>query len=530
MELLAIIMFVTVMLSLIAGYPVALTLAGMSLLWGAIGYAIGIFDVDLLWALPARIYAIITNPLLIAIPLFCFMGFVLEKSKIAETLLRSMTIALGRMPGGLAISVVIVGCLLAASTGIIGATITTMGLMSLPTMLRNGYAPSVSAGTICAAGTLGQIIPPAIVLIILTDQIANSYQAAQQAVGNFSPSPVSVGDLFAGALLPGLLLTGLYLLYLFTRGILDPKNLPPLQLETDEVVNLKDLLLESLLPPLILIFAVLGSILMGVATTTESASVGAVGACMLAAYRLSDDGKIKRIVKMGFWGIILAFILALNFDLRLSRGSIAPVEIIAVAIAGLAMAGVLYALYVSYGVLKQHGVIKYSTDGTVLITAKVMTIIICVQIFALVFRAFGGDDLVHGFLKSMEGGLATQMVLVMAVIFILGMFLDFIEITLIVVPLVAPVLLQHDISPVWLGIMIAMNLQTSFLTPPFGFSLFYLRSVAPKDFKTIDIYKGVIPFLCIQIAMLFIIWHFPVLTDYLPKILLDSDYSKSGLF
>ena len=530
MEWLPIIMFVTVMLSLIAGYPVALSLAGVSLLWGAFGYTIGIFDVDLLWALPERIYAIITNPLLVAVPLFCFMGFVLEKSKIAETLLRSMTLTFGGLPGGLGISVVIVGCLLAASTGIIGATITTMGLMSLPTMLRNGYSPSVSAGTICAAGTLGQIIPPAVVLIILTDQIAYAYQSAQQEIGNFSPTPVSVGDLFAGALLPGLLLTGLYLLYLFIRGMLDPKNLPPLKRQEDDAVNLKELLLESLLPPLILIFAVLGSILMGVATTTESASVGAIGACMLAAYRLSDDHKIKRIVKMGFWAIIVAFALTLNFDLRLSRNSITALEIIAIGAATLCTIGILYALYISYGVLKQNGVIKYSTDGTVLITAKVMAIIICVQIFALVFRAFGGDDLVHDFLKGMDGGLAAQILLVMMVIFILGMFLDFIEITLIVVPLVAPVLLQSDISPVWLGIMIAMNLQTSFMTPPFGFSLFYLRSVAPKDFKTIDIYKGVIPFLCIQILMLFIIWHFPVLTDYLPKVLLDSDYSKSGLF
>lgn len=524
-EIVSILMFASTIMLLLAGFPVAFTLAGSSLLWAGVGFYFDLIDPNLLGAIPTRIYGnAMGNSLLIAVPLFVFMGLVLEKSKIAEELLEGMGTVMSRVPGGLGISVCIVGALLAASTGIVGATVVTMGLMSYPTMFKQGYRPSLAAGSICAAGTLGQIIPPSIVLILLTDQISNSYVEAQRIIGNWSPEPVSTGDLFAGALIPGLILVGLYILYLLIVAIIDPKSSPKVQV--DKTISMKQLLLNVLLPPIALILAVLGSILGGLATPTEAASVGAIGSLLLAGSKNARTNVDKIIVRLGILGFVVAVLIGHFVDLRLNQETITLLEGISIAIAGMSIVAIVGAAANSALILYHMGIIKYTISNSTFITAKVMLILIGATVFALIFRAFGGDDIVHKALNSIHGDIAVQIMVVMVVMFILGMFLDFIEITLVVVPLVAPVLLQNDISPVWLAIMMAINLQTSFLTPPFGFTLFYLRGVVPvANLKTIEIYKGVIPFLCIQMGMLVILWFFPELVNWLPRVIFGSDYS-----
>ena len=386
------------------------------------------------------------------------MGVMLERSKIAEELLDTMAHLLGSMKGGLGISVTIVGALLAASTGIVGATVVTMGLLSLPTMLKRGYAPTISAGTICAAGTLGQIIPPSIVLILLGDQISAAYQQAQLAKGNFAPESISVTDLFMGALLPGLCLVGLYIVWQIIYANIYPDKMPAIpKSERDELEfkELRNRVLKVLIPPLVLICAVLGSILMGLATPTESAGVGAIGAIILAYTRKQ----------------------------------------------------------LSFKILKE---VATSTAQT---TSMVFTILIGAAMFSLVFRGFGGDDIVAEFLMNLKGGVVTAIIITMVLMFILGFFLDFIEIIYVVLPIIGPAILMMDINPLWFAIMIAVNLQTSFLTPPFGFALFYLRGVAPKSVLTTDIYKGAIPFVLIQILMLGILSVFPELATWLPSVM-----------
>ncbi|MGF1770238.1 TRAP transporter large permease subunit [Enterovibrio makurazakiensis] len=454
-EFLALFLFLFTFGVLLVGYPVAFTLGGSALLFALIGGVTGTFDPAFLEAIPNRIQGTLSNELLVAIPLFIFMGVMLEKSRIAEDLLDTMGQVFGGLAGGLGISVTIVGMLLAASTGIVGATVVTMGLLSLPSMMKRGYCPKLSTGIICASGTLGQIIPPSIVLVLLGDVISSAYQQAQLDQGIYSPESVTVGDLFLGALIPGFMLVGMYIVYLIVIAITQPHRVPPIPAEERKVS--KELwmqVLTVLFPPVLLIVLVLGSILGGIATPTEAASVGSVGAIILAVS--------KRM-----------------FSLSILRD-----------------------------------VLRSTTE----VTAMVFLILIGASLFALVFRGFGGDDIVRDFLMSLPGGVFGAMLLVMLVLFLLGFFLDFIEITFVVIPIVAPILLTMGVDPVWLGIMIALNLQTSFLTPPFGFSLFYLRGVAPDSISTMDIYRGVLPFILIQLVMLGLLAYWPTLATWLPDI------------
>ena len=456
-EIIIISMLLTMFLFLLTGYPVAFTISGVPLLFAFFGNLIGVFDMSYVAALPNRIYGIMTNDLLISVPLFVFMGVMLQKSKIAEELLESMAILMSNVRSGLTISVTLVGALLAASTGIVGATVVTMGLLSLPTMLKKGYAPSLSAGTICAAGTLGQIIPPSIVLILLSDQISASYQQAQLELGNFSPESVSVTDLFVGALLPGLCLVFLYIFWQLINSYLNPKSIPVKKkvIDKGEVFNIYKKVIKALLPPLILIIAVLGSILGGLATPTESAGVGAIGAILLA--------NLKK---------------QLNFN-----------------------------------------VLKEVVQSTAKTTSMVFIILVGAALFSLVFRGYGGDEIVAHFLTNLSGGVVTSIIITMLAIFLLGFFLEVFEIIYVVVPIVGPAILMMGVDPLWFAIMIAINLQTSFLTPPFGFALFYLRGVAPKQVLTTQIYKGAVPFVFIQLIMLIILWFYPELATFLPKII-----------
>jgi tripartite ATP-independent transporter DctM subunit len=456
MEWLSFVLFGVLIVLLLFGYPVALTLGGVALVFAGLGTLAGVFDTSFLVALPNRLYGIMTNTTLIAVPLFVFMGVMLERSRVAESLLDTMAMLFGRLRGGMGISVTVVGMLLAASTGIVGATVVTMGLLSLPTMLRRGYEPSIATGTICASGTLGQIIPPSIVLVLLGDVIATANQQAQLMMGNFSGDSVSVGDLFMGALLPGLLLVGLYLVYIVIMAFVRPDDMPPIPAEERRIGGwaLAGRTVRDLIPPLALIVAVLGSIMGGYATPTEAAAVGATGAIVLAA---------------------AARRLTLPTLINVMR-------------------------------------------STTRVTCMVFLILVGASLFSLVFRGFGGDDAVHTILNNLPGGVIGAMIVVMIMMFLLGFVLDFIEITFVIVPIVGPVLIAMGLDPVWLGVMIALNLQTSFLTPPFGFSLFYLRGVAPPSVATTQIYRGVAPFIGIQLAMLLMLAFWPGLATWLPNV------------
>ena len=450
-EYLSLFMFLAVCLLLMLGYPVAFTLAGTALAFAAGGILGGVFDPSFLTALPGRIFGTVGNTTLIAVPLFILMGVVLEKSRVAEELLGTMAKVFGGLRGGLGISVILVGMLLAASTGIVGATVVTMGLLSLPSMLRSGYSPTLATGTICATGTLGQIIPPSIALVLLGDILSNAYQRAQLSMDIFTPKTVSVGDLFVGALVPGLLLVAMYMLYMLMYAALKPESAPP---ATGEKVKAGEIF-KGLLPPLVLIMIVLGSILAGAATPTEAAGIGAVGALLLALAKGQMDFS------------------------RLHEAVINTMEV----------------------------------------TCMVFMILIGAAVFSLVFRGFGGEELIQHFFLDMPGGVVGATLVVMLVIFLLGFILDFIEITFVVVPIVGPILLAMGVDPIWLGIMIALNLQTSFLTPPFGFALFYLRGVTPDSLPTSAIYRGVIPFIIIQLIAMAALWYWPEMATGLPALL-----------
>ena len=452
MEWVAGLLFVTVILFLLAGFPVAFTLGGTALIFAGIGIVAGVFNEALLLGLPNRVFGIMFNETLVAVPLFVFMGVTLERARIAEELLETLSGLFGSLRGGLGVSVTLVGMLLAASTGIVGATVVTMGLLSLPTMLKRGYSPEIATGTICASGTLGQIIPPSIILVMLGDVMTTAYQQAQLEMGVFSPKTVSVGDLFAGALIPGLLLVLLYVIYILAVALLRPSSMPAHRRDAEDEVSAARIF-KALAPPLILIFAVLGSILAGLATPTEAAGVGGMGALLLAVLRRElDADRLRDIMR-----------------------------------------------------------------STLRISSMVFLILIGASIFSLVFRGYGGDDGVRAILEALPGGVIGAVVVVMLVMFLLGFVLDFIEITFVVVPIVGPVLLAMGLDPVWLGIMIALNLQTSFLTPPFGFALFYLRGVAPPSVSTAHIYRGAMPFVAIQIFALLLIAAFPDLVTWLPQ-------------
>ncbi|WP_281646740.1 TRAP transporter large permease subunit [Parendozoicomonas sp. Alg238-R29] len=450
MEYMPLFMFAAICFVLIAGYPVAFSLAGTALAFAGFGVLTGSFEATFFNALPSRLFGVMTNQTLMAVPLFVLMGVMLEKSRVAEDLLDNMARLFGRLRGGLGVSVTLVGMLLAASTGIVGATVVTMGLLSLPTMLRRGYDPTLATGTICATGTLGQIIPPSIALVLLGDVLSSAYQQAQLKQGIFSPDTVSVGDLFVGALIPGLILVVMYISYLLIISFLKPEKCPPV--DEDHLKVYLPGLLKSLAPPMILIAFVLGSILTGIATPTEAAGVGALGASLLALFkRQMTFTQLSDVV-----------------------------------------------------------------TSTTRITCMVFMILIGASIFSLVFRGYGGEELIHSLFESLPGGVFGATLVVMLVIFVLGFILDFIEITFVVVPIVGPVLLAMGLDPVWLGIMIAINLQTSFLTPPFGFALFYLRGVAPETIKTTDIYRGVAPFIVIQLTLLGLLAGWPELATWLP--------------
>ena len=448
---LALAMFVVVCGILLLGFPVALTLGGTALGFAALGVLLGHFDATYLTALTGRIFGTMSNETLVAVPLFILMGVVLERAKIAEDLLANLAGMFGTRPGGLGLAVILVGALLAASTGIVGATVVTMGVLALPTMLRAGYQPQLAAGTICATGTLGQIIPPSIALVLLGDTMSSAYQQAQLKMNIINTQTVSVGDLFVGAIVPGVVLVFLYLAYVLIRATVQPSIAPPAEVNETDIRSV----ITAVLPPLGLIGLVLGSILVGAATPTEAAGVGAVGALLLA----------------------------------LSRGALSL------------------------------PVLQDISQSTLYTTSMVFLILIGAALFSLVFRGFGGDTMIESFFEALGGGPNTALLIVMLVMFLLGFILDFIEITFVVVPVVGPILLAMGFDPVWLGIMIAVNLQTSFLTPPFGFALFYLRGVAPDTVSTGAIYSGVLPFVLIQLLLLALMWWWPNLVLWLPGVM-----------
>ena len=441
-----IIFLVVTFLFLLSGFPVAFILSGISLLFAFIGILFGFFDYSYLMAFPARLFGVMGNQNLLAVPLFIFMGLILEKTKIAESLIQDMNILFNNSNSGLAISVVVVGALMAASTGIVGASVVTLGLLTYPVLIKNGYSPSVASGTICASGTLGQIIPPSLVLILLADVLSSSYQQAQLNMGIFSPESITIADLFLGAILPGLILPIFYIIYLRSLKIKTVHK---------ELLNKKANIL-SVIYPLGLMFIVLGSIIFGIATPSEAAGIGALGAIILA-YSQNNLSKI---------------------------------------------------------------ILDKCVFESIKLTSMVFMILIGAILFSLVFRGLEGEEFIHKFLVEMPDNKFMTLFIILLIMFFLGFILDFIEITFIVIPLVGPALFTLGFDPLWIGILIALVLQTSFITPPFGFSLFYLRGVLPKNVKTTEIYKGIIPFLIIQIFLVIVVFIFPDLATALPKILL----------
>ena len=440
MEIIPLLLIALICGALILGYPVAFTLAGVSILYAFLGIQFGFFEENLLRNIPIRIFGIMNNQTLLAVPLFVLMGVILERSGIAAKMLQDMAAIFRGTPSGLSISIIVVGALLAASTGIVGATVVTMGLMSLPALIKQGYSKEFSSGLVASTGTLGQIIPPSIALVLLGDVMTNAYQRAQNNLGIFSQKTVSVGDLFVGAIIPGIMIIIGYLAYAIY------KNRSKKFVHSGEP-NHEINILITLLPPILLIFVVLGSIIAGIATPTEAAGVGALGAILIAML----NGK---------------------FDLKL---------------------------------------LKETSFKTATVTTMIFSILIGASIFSLIFRGVGGDALVDEIFNLMPGGKYTALIFILIAIFIFGFILDFIEICYVIIPLVAPPLLMMGFDPVWLGILFAINLQTSFLTPPFGFSLFYLRGVADQEIRTQEIYRGVVPFICIQLTVLLMIILFPIL-------------------
>lgn len=514
-----ILMFLAMCGVILLGFPVLFTLAGIGVLFAGLGYLLGVFDPQLARAVPGRIFGTMTDQILLAIPLFVVMGVALERSRIAEELLDNLTWVFGRMPGGLAISVSAVGALLAASTGIVGATIITLGLMALPTMLRHGYDPRFAAGSICAAGTLGQIIPPSTMLIILGVAMSAAYQQAQYAEGVFSIQTLSIGEVFAGAMIPGLVLVGLYMLYQFLTAWLRPHVAPAKGRQetlSGEPVTARRLF-RSLVAPLGLIIAVLGSILGGIATPSEAAAVGAVGGLLLAGMKSRRGSRVP--IYAGLVAALVLLVLGGMADLRLGRmmsDTLArPVMWLALGLALLMAMALVVALWRSW----RDGMLAQILDSSVKINAMIFSIIIAASIFALVFRGVGGGVRLEGLMEAMPGERMGALIFVMLLIFFLGFVLEFVEITIIVIPIVGPVLLQMGFDPIWLSILIAINLQTSFQTPPFGFSLFYLRGAAPPEVRTVDIYRGVLPFLIIQLLAIVLLFSFPGLATWLPGML-----------
>ncbi len=503
-------LFCALLTCLMSGFPVAFVLGGVSLLLGGLGVALGQFDPSFLAAIPQRIYAAMTNEILLAVPLFVFMGAMLERSGIASELLDSIGRLFGRKRGGLGFAITLVGALLAASTGIVGATVTTMALLSLPVMLKWGYSPRLAAGSICAAGTLGQIIPPSLVLVLLADTISSAYQKAQLAQGNFSPETVSISDLFAGAIVPGLVLVAAFLVYQGALAVLKPETCPAPPVEESQENISWITLLAHMVPPLALIIGVLGSILAGVATPTESAAIGAAGALILAGF----GKERRRSANLAFLALGIAVILkqivlpSMELSFKLERVIIAiPVTV--------------FLYFFGRAVLQtlNNGAMTGCAAETARLSAMVFMILIGAATLSLVFRGFGGDEAVQHLVSGIPGGPYVALACVLAVMFLLGFVLDFIEIIFVIVPTVAPVLMMSGMDPVWLAILISLVLQTSFLTPPFGFALFYFRSSAPPQVTTRDIYLGVAPFIGLQLLVLMITALYHPLATWLPNVL-----------
>ncbi len=551
MEILFVVLLVLIMaIALGSGYPVAFALPGSAIItialaalagWLAEGNSSAYFShggpVEWLTAGVTNfrgVYWEVERDTLIAIPLFIFMGIMLQRSKLAEDLLVTMAQMFGPVPGGLGISVIFVGTLLAATTGIVGATVVAMGLISLPAMMRNNYSHAISTGTIAASGTLGQIIPPSIVLIILADQLASAVDQASTArktlfketTGDllmptaYDVTSTSAGEMFLGAFVPGLVLVGLYMAYILIVALVRPKAVPTVPYDGKYDLQFFKKVLITLVPPLTLIFMVLGSIIMGIATVNQAGAIGAAGALFMAGYRLHEGRKNAYTPAIiGMVSVVAIFIVLANFDMNIKNIN-SELDAIGIIAGVIASAGLLIGLIWSgWRAYKVEDTLQNVMMDTAKTTSLVFIILLGAAMLTAAFRAFGGEDLVREFLHGMPGGFWAQFIIVMAVIFVLGFFLDFIEIAVVVVPIVAPILLTDpaaNVTAVWLGVMIGLNIQTSFLTPPFGFALFYLRGVAPSAVRTISMYKGVVPFIGLQLFALVIVGMVPQLVNYLP--------------
>jgi len=512
-EYLDLLMFAALIGCILLGFPVSFSIAGVAIAFAYLGWATGMMDIGLMGALGQRVFGVMTNTVLIAIPLFVLMGMVLEKSRIAEDLLETMGRLFGQLRGGLGISVILVGALLAASTGIVGATVIAMGLIALPTMLRAGYAPTLAAGMVCTAGTLGQIIPPSTLLIILSDVMSSAYQQAQYEQGKFTVETISVGQLFAGALLPGLMLVVIYILYVIGRGVIRPQDTPPAPIAEGRPSFGE--IMSTIVPPILLIVAVLGAILGGIATPTEAASVGAVGAILMAGRR---QGVNSKLIIAGVVSLLALAILAGVLPVRLQSVHIGTLGQIQGAFYGLLALIGMVAIFASLAKAWRADVLRPVMTSTMTVTAMIFGTILTASIFSLVFVGLGGEERVEEILTAMPGGATGALIFCMALIFVLGFFLDFVEITVILLPLIVPPLILMGHDPLWLAILIAINLQTSFLTPPFGFSLFYLRGAAPPEITTGQIYSGVMPFIALQILAVALLWMLPGIATWLPGV------------
>lgn len=498
---------------ILSGIPAMLAIAGVPLLTAVIGSLFGAFDIGFLAFYPGRVWGIMTNTLLMAVPLFVLMGVILERSRLAERMLAALGELLSSSARGLALSVLIFSAVIAASTGIIGATVVMLGLVSLPAMLKAGISSRMSSGLICASGTLGQIIPPSIILVLLGDQIGNAYLEAQQKAGNFAPEPVSVGDLFAGALIPGLMLVTIYAIYVLFA--LRPEHASVRTAPGGMPLRIAPLV-STFLPPLLLVLAVLGSILAGVATPTEAAALGAVGSILLAGYMRGDTGPAGRLLILAAaCAAALLAILRLSGAQTAVHGSASAAGLLAIAAACLFAAGIVTA---GWRLLRAE-LLAGAVVDTLKITGMVFGIVIAASMLSLVFRGFGGDELAHAIMDAAPGGQWGALALVMVTVFVLGFMLEAVEIIYIVVPLLGPAILASDFSPVWFGVLLAMNLQTSFLTPPFGFALFYFRSVAPRSISTLEIYRSIVPFVGLQVLAIVILISFPAVATWLPGLI-----------
>ncbi|HBN51315.1 MAG TPA: tripartite transporter [Thalassospira sp.] len=514
MEYLDLLMFAALMGCILLGFPVSFSIAGVAVIFAFIGWATDAMNIALMGALGQRVFGVLTNDVLIAIPLFVLMGVVLERSRIAEDLLHTMGRVFGQLRGGLGISVVLVGALLAASTGIVGATVIAMGMIALPTMLRTGYNPKMASGLVCTAGTLGQIIPPSTLLIILSDVMSSAYQQAQYEQGKFTIETISVGQIFAGALIPGLTLVVIYIAYILLRGFFRPNDMPPVK--SDDGRPDMGEVIRAILPPVLLIIAVLGAILGGVATPTEAASVGAIGAILMAGVR---QGANRKLVLAGTAALLILAVMAGIAPVRFQRNDLTGFDyVLGAGYVVLAIAGIA-AIAACLRQAWKADVLKSALTSTMTVTAMIFATILTASMFSLVFIGLGGEDHVAEILESMPGGPMGALFFCMAVIFVLGFFLDFVEITVILLPLIAPGLIMMGHDPVWLAILIAINLQTSFLTPPFGYALFYLKGITEGKIGIGTIYRSIIPFVLLQITGLALCIFFPAIALWLPGLL-----------